>query len=184
MSSTSHRRKCRCCNLFFTPDRHNPRRQFYCAAPDCRRASKAASQQRWLRQPANRDYFRGAANVERVRQWRHTHPGYWKRATSRSNQGQPAAGKALNSETTSCNAPRPAPVALQDFVLTEHPAFVGLIALVTGRTLQEDIAAVGRHLLLQGKNILGLRDPQPISSSHDSKTSDSSRAPAPGAAPF
>lgn len=184
MSPTFLRRKCRCCNRFFTPDRHNPRRQFYCAAPTCRRASKRASQQRWLRQPANRDYFRGAANVERVRQWRQAHPGYWKRTQSRSNPGQPAAGTALNPATTSCNAPRPTSVALQDFVLTEHPAFVGLIAMITGRTLQEDIAAVGRHLLLQGRNILGLRDPERMPSSHDSKTFDSSRAPAPGAAQF
>ena len=28
--------------------------------------------------------------------------------------------------------------------------------MMTGRTLQEDIAAVGRNLLLQGQNILGL----------------------------
>ena len=51
------------------------------------------------------------------------------------------------------------PIALQDFVLTEHPAFVGLISMVTGSTLQEDIAAVGRRLLLRGRNILGLQKP-------------------------
>lgn len=168
MSSTHDRRKCRCCNVFFTPDPHNPGRQFYCAAPDCRRASKAASQRRWLRKPANRNYFRDAANVERVQQWRQANPGYWKRAKSRSKQDQTTEAKELNPGTTSCNAMRRTPVPLQDFVLTEHPAFVGLIAWVTGSTLQEDIAAVGRNLLLQGTNILGLRTPEKIS--HDSKT--------------
>ena len=167
MSAQHNRRKCRCCELFFQPDRHNPGRQFYCLAPECRRASKAASQRRWLRQPANRNYFRDAANVERVRAWRQAHPGYWKRTKSRSKPTQAAANQAFNPGTTSCNAPGPPPVALQDFVLTEHPAFIGLISMVTGSTLQEDIAAVGRRLLLQGRNILGLESPQKLIANHD-----------------
>jgi len=81
MNFKHNRCKCRCCNLFFHPDPHNPRRQFYCFEPDCRRASKAASQRRWLRKPANRDYFRDGANVERVQQWRKANPGYWKRCS-------------------------------------------------------------------------------------------------------
>jgi hypothetical protein len=182
MSAQQQRRKCRCCNQFFHPDRHNPDRQFYCLAPDCRRASKAASQRRWLRQPANRNYFRGADNVERVRQWRQANPGYWKRTKSRSKPGQTPEAKALNPETTSCNVPRQLPLALQDFVLTEHPAFVGLISMVTGSTLQEDIAAVGRRLLLQGRNILGLKSPEKVTANHDPKAIDSPRAFAPGAA--
>jgi hypothetical protein len=182
MSAQQQRRKCRCCNRFFRPDRHNPKRQFYCLVPDCRRASKAASQRRWLRQPANRNYFRGADNVERVRQWRQANPGYWKRTKSRSKPGQTPKAKALNPETTSCNVPRQLPLALQDFVLTEHPAFVGLISMVTGSTLQEDIAAVGRRLLLQGRNILGLQSPEKITADHDPKTIDSPRAFAPSAA--
>jgi hypothetical protein len=32
---------------------------------------------------------------------------------------------------------------------------VGLISMVTGSTLQEDIAATTRQLLLRGRNILG-----------------------------
>jgi hypothetical protein len=170
MSFKPTRRKCRCCKKFFTPDRHNPQRQLFCLAPECRRASKADSQRRWLNQPANRDYFRGAANVERVRQWRQAHPGYWKRAKSQSQPTQPTACQPVNPETTSCNAPQPEVVALQDFALTDHPAFVGLISLVTGRTLQEDIATIGRRLLLQGQNILGLRVQQKTPCSYDSQT--------------
>jgi len=131
MSSKPTRRKCRCCKKFFTPDRHHPQRQFFCLAPDCRRASKADSQRRWLNQPANRDYFRGPANVERVRQWRQAHPGYWKRSKSQSKPSQPTASQPLNPKTASCNAPQREVVALQDFALTDHPAFVGLISLVT-----------------------------------------------------
>ena len=55
MSLRPTRRKCRCCSEFFLPDYRNQDRQHYCAKPDCRHASKQASQQRWLRQPANRD---------------------------------------------------------------------------------------------------------------------------------
>ena len=29
----------------------------------------------------HRDYFRGAENAKRVRDWRQAHPGYWKRKT-------------------------------------------------------------------------------------------------------
>lgn len=156
MSSKLHRRKCRCCKTFFTPDVHNPSRQFFCLAPDCRRASKAASQRRWLRKPGNRNYFRDDQNVERVRQWRKAHPGYWKRSKSISKPSQPSDLQGLNPGTISCNVPPRDLVALQDLALAEHPLVVGLISSLTGSTLQEDIAAVGRNLLLQGKNILGL----------------------------
>jgi len=170
MGSKYNRRKCRCCNVFFTADCHNPNRQFYCSAPDCRRASKAASQQRWLQKPANRNYFRDAENVKRVQAWRTAHPGYWKRAKPRSKQVQHVENKLLDPETTSCNAAERNLPALQDFVLIDHPAFVGLLSMVTGSTLQEDIATVGRNLLLQGRNILGLQNPEPLRSNDDPKT--------------
>ena len=64
----------------FRPDPRNRRHQRYCAAPRCRRASKAASQARWLGKPANQGYFRDAWHVARVRAWRSRHPGYWRRA--------------------------------------------------------------------------------------------------------
>lgn len=181
MSSKLARRKCRCCKIFFTPDVHNPSRQLFCLAPACRRASKAASQRRWLRKPANRNYFRDAQNAERVQQWRKAHPGYWKRSKFISKPQQPADTQALNPGTKSCNVPSRDLVALQDFALTEHPAFVGLISMVTGSTLQEDIAAVGRNLLLQGKNILGLHAREKHPSPYDSQTTDPPRSTPPGA---
>ena len=172
MSSKPNRRKCRCCKSFFTPDVHNPSRQSFCLALDCRHASKAASQRRWLSKPGNRNYFRDADNVERVRLWRKAHPGYWKRSKSVSKPNQPVASQALNPGTISCNAPEREIVALQDFVLTEDPVFVGLLSMVLGSTLQEDIAAVGRNLLLQGKNILGLHARGKTPSPYDSQTTD------------
>jgi len=74
-------RKCLHCGVFFRPDPRNVTRQKYCSTPGCRKASKAASQRRWLDKPENRDYFRGPENVRRVREWRAAHPG---RTRSRS----------------------------------------------------------------------------------------------------
>jgi hypothetical protein len=73
------RRKCKCCRKLFRPDRRNRQRQYYCSAPDCRAASKAASQARWLSKPENQGYFRGPVNVARVQTWRSGHPGYWRK---------------------------------------------------------------------------------------------------------
>jgi len=42
------RRKCLNCGQLFRPDPRNLRHQRYCSAPVCRKASKAASQARWL----------------------------------------------------------------------------------------------------------------------------------------
>ena len=70
------RRKCLNCGMLFRPDPRNVRHQRYCPAPPCRKASKAASQARWLSQPQNRNYFRGPEHVTRVQGWRAANPGY------------------------------------------------------------------------------------------------------------
>lgn len=72
----SGQRKCLCCKLFFDPDHRNRERQRYCPLPDCRLASKSASQAAWLAKPQNQDYFQGAVHVVRVQAWRAAHPGY------------------------------------------------------------------------------------------------------------
>ena len=74
----------------------------------------------------------------------------WKRSKSISKPNQPADLEALNSGTSTCNAPLRDLLALQDFALTEHPAFVGLISMVTGSTLQDDIARSARRLVELG----------------------------------
>ena len=78
------KRKCKHCQTFFEPDPRSAKRQRHCSKPACRQASKAASQRRWHQKPHNRDYFRGPTQVERVRQWRQAHPGYWRRQRSRT----------------------------------------------------------------------------------------------------
>jgi hypothetical protein len=65
-----------------------------------------------------------------------------------------------NPDQSSCNVLRELPGTLQDYCLAQDPAFVGLISMVTGSTLQEDIAATSRQLLLRGRNILGFVIPE------------------------
>lgn len=159
MNFRSKRCKCCCCSEFFLPDYRNRDRQRYCGKADCRHASKRASQRRWFGKSANRDYFRGAENVKRVREWRQAHPGYWKPKTPVSGSIQPTAPESVNPGQSSCNA-TPSPLrALQDFCLTEEPGFIGLISMMTGRTLQEDIEVTARQVVERGRNILGLRFP-------------------------
>ena len=89
--SKPRRRKCRNCGELFRPDPRNLRHQRYCSEPACRRASKAASQRRWLAKAANREYFRGPEQVARVRAWREAHPGYWRAARQK--------GRALQEDS-------------------------------------------------------------------------------------
>ena len=74
------KRKCKHCKELFRPEPRSLRHQHDCSKPACRKASKAASQRRWLGKAQNRNYFRGVINVQRVRAWRAAHPGYWMRA--------------------------------------------------------------------------------------------------------
>jgi hypothetical protein len=84
MRHPATKRKCQYCKTFFAPDPRSAGRQRYCSKPACRQASKAASQRRWYHKPHNRDYFCGPIHVDRVRQWRQAHPGYWRHQGSRT----------------------------------------------------------------------------------------------------
>ena len=72
----SGQRKCLNCGDIFDPDFRNAGRQHYCSKPECRRASKAASQAAWLAKPQNSDYFSDPLHVQRVQAWRAAHPGH------------------------------------------------------------------------------------------------------------
>jgi hypothetical protein len=140
----------------FHPDARNAHHQRYCGKPACRQASKAASQRRWLAKSANRDYFRGAANVDRVRVWRAKHPGYARR-------GRPAAAQAPSALQDVCarqsieaveKSGHLAPSALQDLFGTQAIVLIGLIANLTGSALQEDIARSAHRFQQLGQDIL------------------------------
>jgi len=137
------RRKCLHCGELFHPDVRNAHHQRYCGGPDCQRASKAASQRRWLGKAANREYFRGAANVERVRAWRAEHPGYWRRGEA---QTRPALQEVLSTQDIEKDKESAAlaRTALQDLFSAQPVVLIGLIANLTGSALQEAIARM-RH---------------------------------------
>lgn len=181
MSRPLTRRKCRCCTQFFIPDPRTLDRQRYCFKPACRRASQAASQRRWLSKNGNGDHFRGADEVRRVQLWRQSHPGYWKNQQPSSQGAQAVAAQPANPDQSSCNVPSGLPGTLQDYCLAQDPAFVGLISMMTGSTLQEDIDRTARQLLAKGRDILGLIGLEKSLTTalpHDSQT-----APASGSAP-
>src|SRR5437762_11274267 len=103
MSRRQTRRKCRCCTKLFIPDPRNQSRQHYCSDPSCRKASKAASQRRWLSKAGNGDYFRGADQVRRVQLWRQSHPGYWKGQSRSSENTQTVGYQRTDPDQSSCN---------------------------------------------------------------------------------
>jgi hypothetical protein len=146
------RRKCLCCKEFYRPDQRNLRHQRYCSKPTCRKESKAQSQFRWLQRPENQNYFRGPENSQRVKEWRKRNPGYWRKKKTPVQvplqevcQEQVAPNEEVSSEKTSD--------ALQE-VLLMQPAVVGLISMMTGNSLQEDIVATARVLIRKGQDIL------------------------------
>ena len=169
MAPKLKQRKCLCCNEFFAPDYRNGHHQVYCPQPACRAASKQASQRRWLRQPANRNYFRSPENIQRVQAWRREHPGYSSRKTAGPELSQVAPAQSLATGSPLVT-PHSSPVALQDVCLGNHPDFIGLIAFVTGISLQEDIVATARKIHARGRDILGLKTPNPSPTTHDCQT--------------
>lgn len=146
------RRKCKCCLKLFRPDPRNRRHHCYCSAPDCRAASKAASQARWLAKPENQDYFRGPVNVARVRAWRSRHPGYWRRgrcvgpALQDISTAQPTGSAAETGDAAGSS--------LQELLSAQPAVLIGLIAHLVGTPLQDDIVRTTDRLLRLGQDIL------------------------------
>jgi hypothetical protein len=146
-------RKCKHCQTFFAPDPRSAKRQRYCSKADCRQASKAASQHRWLQKPGNRDYFTGPAHVERVRQWRRAHPGYWRRQGSRVPYALQEDLRPQGTQKRHLDDGL-SPHALQDSCFMQPTLLVGLIAHLTRLSLQDDIAMTARRLQQLGRDIL------------------------------
>ena len=142
-------RKCPHCEGFFVPDARNRKRQHYCAKAPCRRASKAASQRRWLERAENADYFRGGDNAARVRAWQAAHPGYWKKRRPRSLVVLQDDCPMQTTPVQQVAAPDGGGV-LQDDWLRQPPLVIGLIAHLAGVTLQEGHRGNDRSLASDG----------------------------------
>lgn len=147
------RYKCLHCKEVHLCDWRNRRRQHYCAKPECRKASKAASQKRWLAKEENKNYFQGCDNAERVRRWRAAHPGYWriKKSAQQDALQETCIEQCAVDEDV---ADREVAPTLQDICSAQPALIVGLISVLTGYALQEDIAASARIFQSRGEDIL------------------------------
>jgi hypothetical protein len=147
------KRKCQHCEACFDPDPRNVGRQRSCSQPPCRQASKAASQRRWLSKPENREYFCGPVNVQQVQQWRKHHPGYWRRTRAPALDAlqEPCTPQELETQSVKGTLKQE---TLQDSFFLQPTVLVGLIAHLTGLSLQDDIALTARRLQQLGRDIL------------------------------
>jgi len=150
------RKKCRHCKSLFVPDPRNRNRQKYCHLPACQKASKSASQQKWLAKPDNRDYFRGPENVKRVQRWRKNTPEYWKRKCQTKSEPlqDPLNRQHADKTVNNCEF---ADCALQDLLKIQPSVIIGIIAQLTGCALQDDIAMALRRMQQFGNDILNLQ---------------------------
>jgi hypothetical protein len=162
--------KCLHCREFFNPCPNSRHTQRYCAKSECRKASKAAAQAKWLNKPENRSYFRGPENVERVQRWRECHPGYWRNkrslrpdalqdlALTEVSQNQPITLNEVGlladdfSRWKPSKAPRAG--ALQDLACVQVPLLAGVVSLLIGDALQDRFATFTRELVDRGKRVL------------------------------
>ncbi len=148
-------RACHHCGVGFVPKPHNHKKQHYCSATECQAMSKRASQARW--RAKNPDYHCGSTAVERVQQWRAQNPGYW-RPKKAPLEKQPLQNNrsAQEVDEQSDNADLEEN-ALRENCISQLPLILGLMSVLSGFTLQEDIDQFGRELHNKGRQILGNR---------------------------
>jgi hypothetical protein len=148
-------RKCLHCNTFFKPSPRAKGRQNYCSDSACQKASKRASQQKWLQKPENQDYFRGIENVRRVQRWRAKNPGYSKtshQALSTPDALQDVLITQVTEKKKKTTELKQEP--LQELLIAQPAVLIGLIAHLSGGTLQDDIVETGRRLKQLGEDFL------------------------------
>ena len=149
------KRGCRHCGEKFVPDSRNLEKQRYCGARECRRASARAACARWRKN--NPDYHKGPEEAERVRAWRESSPGYWRKKTG------PSPGNGLQHDCSTQGVDRKevdaslGASALQHDWIMQPAVLVGLISQFTGTALQHDIDQSMRELEKRGRRILGTR---------------------------
>ena len=139
MGSKISDNRCQHCGELFIPDSRNRHHQQFCGNPDCRRASKAESQRKWLAK--NPGYFTGHEHSERVQTWRK------KRSTRTDAPLQRNA--ATGVDPRGCDGfaapqfPPPSEILLQDRcallqdLITHNPLMLGLISHLFGCVLQD-----------------------------------------------
>lgn len=146
--------KCKCCNSLYRPDPRSEYHQAYCSLPACRKASKAASQRKWLNKPENRGYFCGPEQVRRVQRYWATH-----RRGPRKKRDEPGAlQEKIITQPVVIKEDKPCfiPAALQDDFLAQPSVLLGIIYSLTGSSLQEDMARQIQQYHTRGQMIQGM----------------------------
>jgi hypothetical protein len=110
--------------------------------------------------------------VERVRQWRRRHPGYWRKKNAKPELSgalqdlapSEAAGpeavtvqeQALSRGAELVFGPLSSQeeVALQDLAALQVPLLAGVVSLLIGDALQDRFAHIARELVDRGKRVL------------------------------
>lgn len=156
-------RNCLNCKRLFDPDYRHRHNQFYCTKPACKKVRQAANLQRWRERPENQDFWRAPWNIERVQAWRIAHPEYWKRVKRKQvadrgvalqiamKSAQVSEDKLVSSGSASDCVTNRVPVDMK----TQDPVLVGLIAQLTGDTLQNAIYQTTARLYEKGQSIKG-----------------------------
>ena len=149
-----NKRKCIVCKRYFLPDYRNKHHQKACSSSECQRTRHAISHRKWLSKPANRDYWKGSSQTNRVQQMRSNKPHYWTR-TKRSKPLVPLqdtcfleAGNQVKDRALKDRN------ALQDLLMEQHAVTVGIKSLTSGSTLQDDIGQQRREIIQRGLDVL------------------------------
>ena len=96
----------------------------------------------------------GRKTRERVKDWRKRNPGYWckKRCSIQVPLQEVFQAQAAHNEGV---IPKTVPDALQDLFSMQPAVIVGLISIMAGSTLQDDIVATAKELRRKGEDVLG-----------------------------
>ena len=96
----------------------------------------------------------GRKTRERVKDWRKRNPGYWckKRCSIQVPLQEVFQAQAAHNEGV---IPKTVPDALQDLFSMQPAVIVGLISIMAGSTLQDDIVATANELRRKGEDVLG-----------------------------
>ncbi len=132
------KRKCKLCLESFMPDARHFRDQKFCSRPECRKASKHASQRRWYYSPKGAVHRDPEYNKQRVREWRAEHPDYARLTGGRPRQASASPRKAKPSDGKSF-APIVAGGALQDSTIAQHAMVKLVTSILAANALQETI---------------------------------------------
>ena len=173
----SYQCECLHCKELFLPNLRNRWHQKFCTKPECRQASKTASHRRWISKPENQQHYRGAENVEHVRQWRAALPGYWKRAKKAAITLQDLV--PAQAPTPQPVLPKTSPAPLQDLFAMQDPLLVGVISHLIDSPLQDHVEQTTLRLLAKGRTILDLRSGVKTNAYHEAQKTNPLSGPAP-----